>query len=282
MGDSPPHPPCPPAADGRAAFLEGFAAPREGFAYMCRHPRLWRYAAVPVVLNLLITSAVLSLLLLAATYFAVKIHPKFAGGWGWRVLEVGVAAALLAAVVALSLGAWVLLNGILCGHYYGKLAREVELQLGMRPDQITDISLRAQVADTLLDLGALIGINVGLLALNVVPLVGSLAAVVLTLYFDWMIFGREYLDFPLSLRGMRRADKRAFARRHRGHTLGLGAAAFCCTFVPVVGSVVLSTAAVGAVLLHRRLQAAEGAAAPPAVPPPPADAYAGLPRNRFA
>jgi CysZ protein len=220
---------------------------------MCRHPRLWRFAVIPVILNLLITALVLGLLIAGVIYFVVTIHPRFSGGWGSRVIEFGVAVAALAAAVGVALGAWVLLNGILCGHYYGKLAREVELQLGMRPEDITDIPIRAQIVDTLRDVGSLLVVNVGLLALHFIPVIGSVAAVVLTLYFDWMIFGRDFLDFPLSLRGWRRADKRAFTHRHRPHTLGVGAAVFLFNFVPVVGSVVQSTAVAGAVLLHRRL-----------------------------
>src|SRR5687767_10552241 len=99
----------PTTRTGRSAFLEGFAAPREGFAYMCRHPRLWRYAVIPVLLNLLITAALLFLLIAGGVYFVAKIHPRFEGGWGWRLLEFGVAAAALLVAVALALGAWVLL-----------------------------------------------------------------------------------------------------------------------------------------------------------------------------
>lgn len=64
----------------------------------------------------------------------------------------------------------------------------------------------------------------------------------------------DYFDFPLSLRGKRRQEKREFTRRHRAHTLGLGATVFMVSFVPVVGSLILATAAVGAVLLYRRLE----------------------------
>ena len=84
----------------RSAFGEGFAAPREGFVYMCRHPGLWRYAVIPILLNILITALVLGLLVAAAVYFTYRLHPRFAGGWGWRALEVVVVLALIAAAAA--------------------------------------------------------------------------------------------------------------------------------------------------------------------------------------
>lgn len=249
----------PPATrTGVSAFFEGFAAPREGFAYMCRHPALWRYAVVPILLNVLITAVVFAILVGAAFYFAVKIHPRFAGGWGWRLLEVLAGLGLLAAAVGLALAAWVLLNGILCGHYHAKLAREVELQLGLPPDQVRDVPFSYQVADGFRDLGALLAINGGFLLLNVVPVIGSVIAIVGSLYFDCYVFGRDYMDFPLALRGRRRSDKKKFCRDHRGHTVGLGAAVLLCNFVPVVGAIPLSTAAAGAVLLHRRLAGQSG------------------------
>lgn len=255
----------PAAAGGFAAFREGFAVPREGFVYLCRNPGLWRYAVIPILLNVLITAIVLGLLVGAAVYFAVQIHPRFARGWGWRAMEVLAAVAMLAAAAGLAMAAWVVLNGVLCGYYNGKLARQVELRLGLPPDQIREVPLRQEVADAFRNLGALIVINGGFLLLNVVPVLGSVVATVGSLYFDCYIFGRDYLDLPLALRGIRRADKLAFCRRHRGHTVGLGAAVLLFNFVPLIGAVPLSTAAAGAVLLHRRLQ---GAALPPSAAPP--------------
>jgi CysZ protein len=269
----------PSGSTGFSAFAEGFATPRDGFHFMCRHPRLWRFAVIPILLNLIITGVVIVLLIAAATHFAVKIHPWFEGHWGWRVLEVVVVVGLIAAAAGLAMAAWVLLNGILCGHYHGKLARQVELLLGMRPEDMAELSVPYQIADTVRDLGSLLLINVGFLALNLIPVLGTIVGTAGALYFDSFVFGMDYLDFPLSLRGLRRAEKRAFGRRHRTHTVGLGAAIFLFNFVPVVGSVVLSTAAAGAVLLHRRLQAGElsGAghanpAASPVTAPPPVPA----------
>src|SRR5688572_11663455 len=111
----------PTTRTGFPAFAEGFATPRDGFVFMCRHPGLWRYAVIPILLNLLITGVLVILLVAAASFFAVRIHPWFAGHWGWRVLEVLVVVGLLAVAAGLAVGAWVLLNGILCGHYHGKL-----------------------------------------------------------------------------------------------------------------------------------------------------------------
>jgi CysZ protein len=160
---------------------------------------------------------------------------------------------LLVVALALALGAYVVLNGILCGHYHGRLAERLERELGLAPEAIRQISLRYQVTDAFGDLGFLTRVNAALLLLHLVPGVGTLAAAAGSLYFTALTLGSDYLDFPLALRGMRRAEKRAFIRGHRPHALGLGAAVLLLALVPVLGSFVLATAAAGAVLLHRRL-----------------------------
>jgi uncharacterized protein involved in cysteine biosynthesis len=232
----------------------------EGFSYMTRHPRLWRYAVIPVLLNLLITSLVLLILVGGVIWFARAVHPRFPdGAWG-VVLEVAAVAAAVAVAALLALGTWVLLNGILCGHFYAKLAREVELDLGTPPGHLRDVPFGYQVVDAFRDLASLLLVNVGLLALNLVPLVGSLVGLVLTVYFDAFIFGRDYVDFPMSLRGMRRADKLAICRARRAETVGLGTAVFALNFIPVVGSIGLATAAAGSVLMYKRWRDAGAAA----------------------
>jgi len=220
---------------------------------MNRHSGLWRYAALPVLLNLLITGLVLLLLVAAGFWYADRLHSHFAGSWWLRALEVVVVLGLFAFVIGLALGVWLLLQSILCGYFYARLARQVELQLGLRPEEIREVSLGREIVDGVRDLLSLMVVNGGLLLLHLVPVVGSFAAVGGSLYFDCWILGLDYLEYPLALRGQKRDQMRQFARQHRAHTLGLGAAVLGMAFVPVLNAVFLTTAATGAVLLHRKL-----------------------------
>jgi CysZ protein len=236
-------------------FGKGFSAPIAGFRHMVANPGLWRYAVLPILLNVLVTSLVLAVLVAAALHFAHRVHPWFAeryhgSAWG-MTLEAGAAIATVLVAITLAFVTWVALNAVLTGHFNGKLARAVEVQLGMPDDQMRDLSLGYQIIDAGRDLSKLLLINLGLLALNLVPVVGSALALVLGIYFDGFVFGFDYLDLPMELRGMRRHEKLARARAHRWETIGLGSAVFLLNFIPVVGSVFLATAATGAVLLHR-------------------------------
>jgi hypothetical protein len=60
------------------------------------------------------------------------------------------------------------------------------------------------------------------------------------------------MAIPRSLRGERRIAQFRYARGISRQTVGLGAAAFLFQFVPIIGAVFLTSAVVGAVLLHRR------------------------------
>jgi uncharacterized protein involved in cysteine biosynthesis len=149
---------------------------------------------------------------------------------------------------------WKLLGGVLCGYFYGMLTERVERLLGVEPDELCPVSLAYEVCDTFLNVTLLIVINVAVLSLNIFPLIGGLVAVVASGYFTWFILGLDYLSYPLVLRGVRRRAQFAFGHHHRMHTIGLGVAVFLFEFIPVIGPVFLTTAAVGAVLLHRRIQ----------------------------
>ena len=252
----------------------GIAAPLEGLRYLVAHAELWRYAILPIVLNVLVTGLVLLILVGAGAWFAVRIHPSFSPTWWGTVLEILAGAGILVVALALAAIAWLLLNGILCGHFYAKLAKRVELQLGTPPEALREVPLGQQIVDTFRDVGALLAINIGLLLLNIVPLVGSVAALLLGVYFDGFIFGRDYLDYPMSLRGMPRAMKLQLARSHRWQTIGLGTGVFAFTLVPIVGSVLNAGAAVGAVLLFHRWPEAQSLTTTPPAGSPPAPATA--------
>jgi CysZ protein len=181
------------------------------------------------------------------------LHPLFPAGWGWLLLEIVCGIALVAAAMAATLVLWMLLQGIFCGIYYGKLARQVELQLGIPPDSLKELPFRQQASDTLGDLASLIAVNMGLLLLHLIPVLGSIGSIAGGLYFNCYFVGREYLDYPLALRGLPRRDKRAFLRKFCHQTLGLGTIVFITNLIPIVGFVIPVTAVVGSVLLHKRL-----------------------------
>jgi len=235
------------------ALHEGFTAPWAGLRYLAKNPALWRYGALPIVVNLLITGLLLAVLMCAGVYFCVAIHPKFGEGWLWLFAEISVATMLAIVVLAITAAAWLLLQSILCGFFYDRLARQVEIQLGIPPEQLKNVSLFSQTVDTLRDVRQLLLINAGCFAVQFIPAVGPVLGLCGSYYFTSYLLGLEYFDYPLALRGRRRAEKLDFAHRHRFHVIGLGTAVAVLVILPIINALFLTTAVIGAVLLHKRL-----------------------------
>ncbi len=208
-------------------------------------------------MNLLITGLTLILFLMVVAGFLTYLHPAFPPGWGWILLEIVCGILLLLLAFGAAFATWIVLQAILCGHYYEKLARQVELQLGMRSEDLAGLSLREQTVDTLLDLFLLVSVYIGFLFLHLIPVLGSVVSVLGSLCFSCYLLGAAYLGFPLGLRQWHRKQRADFTRHFRFQTAGLGTAVFFVAFLPMISSLVLTTAVVGAVLLHRRLEASE-------------------------
>jgi CysZ protein len=220
---------------------------------MSRNPKLWRYGILPVVVNLLLTGLVLLALIGAGTYFATVIHPKFGPGffgWVWEILTV---LFLFVLACSLTFAFWIVMQIICCGYFYGRLAVQVERLLGMKAEEIVEIPLMQEVADTLRESRSLLLVNLLCLIVQFVPVVGAIVGVSGSYYFTCLALGREYWDYPLCLRGLRREEKHRFARRHQCHTLGLGTAVAILFMIPLANAILLTTAVTGAVLLHRKI-----------------------------
>jgi uncharacterized protein involved in cysteine biosynthesis len=154
---------------------------------------------------------------------------------------------------ALAVAAWMTMQCVLCSFFYDKLARHVELQLGVRPGELKDLPLWPQAVDALKDLGQLAFLNVACILVQFVPVVGTVLGLCGSYYFTCSTLGVEFLSYPLALRGLRRSERRRFAGRCRWATLGLGTAVMILMLIPIINAVFLTTAVTGAVLLHRQL-----------------------------
>jgi uncharacterized protein involved in cysteine biosynthesis len=245
-----------------SAFADGLTSPWQGLRWMAARPRLWRYGWLPILANLLITGLIF-LGLIAAGYDAfLRLSPDFGAGWGQVLIGMLLVLVLASAVLAGVFLAWVVLQGLLCDYFYGKLAERVERELGITPGEIRSLSLRQTTADTFHEFTYLAGASFVCLSLQCLPPIGTIVGWICGYYFLCLTLGMNYLNFPLSFRGWRRAEKREFARRHRAPTLGLGTAVALMTFIPLLNAILLTTAVVGAVLLYRKLGSPDSAAQP--------------------
>lgn len=243
-----------------AALWEGFVAPWEGFRFLARRPALWRYGLWPLLVNVLLSIAAVIGLYYGVGALLATLTPWLPGGWLGNLLYWAAAAGLVVVALGIVVGAWMALGALLCAMAYGRLVERTERELGLDPSEMKPLSLWKEASDAVRLALRVALVNAGCLLLHLVPAVGSFLALGVSTYVSSYWFGFEYLDYPLALRGRTLDEKRRFATAHRFHTHGLGLAVLGMTFVPVLGGVGLTTAVVGAALLHRRLAASRPAA----------------------
>lgn len=234
-------------------FRAGFAASATGFTFLNKHPGLWRFGILPVVVNIVVTFIVW-LSSFSAGWMAWESYQASLpiAWWADAVKWIGLVCIVLL-TLALAFIMYVLLLGVVCAWFFGRLSYHVELALGADKADLSEISIAAQAVDALRAVFKLLVINVAVLVLHLIPVVGSMAAVAIGLYMDAYILGAEFLGYPQELRGKRWLERQAFAKDKMGATIGLGIVVTGLMLVPIVGAVFQTTAIVGAVLLHREL-----------------------------
>jgi len=221
-----------------------------GLAVLRAHPALWKWVIAP---------AVVTLVLLAGAAFGVLhlIDPVI--GWasahlpGWLA---SVASKLLTvlvviALVTAALFAFTSVAGVIAGPFLERLSEHVEAALtGLPP---AAFSLREFVHGAALSVvhsarrlaAALVGLAL-VLGLGLVPVIGTLAALVVGAWFAATAASYDCYDAVFGRRMMAYRDKLAYLARHRGRTLGLGLAVAGMLIVPGLNLIALGLGAAGA------------------------------------
>lgn len=249
-----------PARSQIGKFLEGASVPWLGLKVLLFRPRLWRYAVVPVLLNLAImAAAVFAMFVIGLVLFTglwLSLGQDWNEGW-WLVgkFAIFIVGALTTVMVCIAVAVitWRLLSTLFCGYFYGLIATCVEQEFGLERRDMREISMWRELQDALRDMGwLLISLTLALIV-SLIPFIGAPIALAYSLYFQILTCGRDQFSYPLSLRGQHRAQRGEFCRRHLPHIMGLGTIVLVMEFIPFVGALFMVTAAAGAVVLHRRL-----------------------------
>ncbi len=235
-------------------FLPGFRVPGVGCGFLRGNPGLWKYVWMPTAVNLFVGALMAFGLLAVLITAAALLWSWGAAGWLWGLAALLIWLGLLVVSLVVTSALWYALCGIFGGYFLSILAEKTELASGTPRESLREVPWIHQVVDTILNLGLLLLTNIGCLALNLFPFVGSGLAMIASCYFTGMILGTDLLELPMALRGIRRPDVRAFAARKRPYTLGIGTAVMLLNFIPIVGALLLTTAVVGTVLLHKQIE----------------------------
>lgn len=221
-----------------------------GLDVLRAHPTLWKWVVAP---------AVVSLVLLVALVAGVMHLVDPFTGWlvahlpGWLA---HIASSLLTVlvVIALSVGAliaFVSVAGIIAGPFHEMLSEHVEAKLTGEPPAPFALStfLHGAALGVIHGLRrlavSLIGLAVAF-AVGFVPVIGTVAALVLGGWLAATSAAYDCYDAVLARRSLAYRDKLAYLARHRGRTLGLGAAVAAMLLVPGLNLIALGLGAAGA------------------------------------
>ncbi len=223
-----------------------------GFRFLNAHPGLWRWVLAP---------AAVTLVILAGAIFAVVrlARPLVEGATSWLPdAVVGVASWVMwiLVVTGLSLGAllvFVAVVGIVAGPFCELLSEAIEARLTGRPGAPFSLAgfLRGAAVGLLHGLRRLLVSLVSLVllfVLGLVPVVGTIAALLLGGWLAARASAYDCYDAVLSRRELPYAGKLAYLARHRSRTLGLGAGVAGLLLIPGVNLVALGVGAAGATL----------------------------------
>ncbi|QGJ72331.1 Hypothetical protein PBC10988_40490 [Planctomycetales bacterium 10988] len=235
-------------------FGHGFASPFRGFFHLLRHPALWRVTIPQIALHLLLMLFAIVFLVLGISFLAIAIHQVIPEEWHWHWKEAIVLITAGMMAIAVTGSSWLAVSWLVCGSFQTSLARHVGKTVRLSMVPLDENDWYGELFQNLRGLAWMIGGNLTILLLHFIPVIGSIAAILLGLWFNWNILGTEYCDFPWNLKGFDDEQKKEWAKSYRGQLLGLGASVFFLNFIPFVGSLMLTCAVIGSVLLYDDLE----------------------------
>jgi CysZ protein len=228
----------------------GMGALFEAIGFVVSTPAIWPYAIVPVIVALVLVATCGALGIWGALLFVDHVVAgstgtlALVGAWALKIL-LGTLALVLGAVVAMALAQ------PLSGFALERIARIQEKRLGGRdwPDEKFVASMVRSIAVTFT--GLLFGLPILAVLFLITLLVPPAAVVTVPLKFvvTALMIAWDFLDYPLSVRGMSVGARLRFVFGHFTAILGFGLAAASLLLVPGVGLLLLPIGVAGAARL---------------------------------
>ena len=227
-----------------AELLKGAGYALSGFGQVLR-PGLRRFVIIPVLVNTVLFTVEIVWALSALDSYSedlVAALPEWLQWLRWLLWSI-----VLLALLLVSFFSFALLASLIAAPFNGMLAEAVEQSMTGQA-RGSDASLLAEIFGSLahefrkLGYFALRGI---VLLIFLIPPLTLIAPLVFAVFGAWM-FALEYLDYPMSNRGLRFAEMRARLAGRRWMSFGFGLAVTALFLVPLLNFLVMPAAVIGA------------------------------------
>jgi CysZ protein len=207
-------------------LLTGATYPFRVLAVFRRTPRLWGYVAIPILVNFIVGVVLYTGLLFfgwdsvaylmgSLTHWVDSLItnlPRWLGILDYLIIGIGWLLRLLLVVGLLLLTGFVLVQfGVLLGApWYGQLSEQLE-ELRTGQLYIVEVGIVRDIGRAILfelkKLVLVVGVGIGLLLLNLVPGIGTLAATVGGFALATTVVCLDFMDAPLERRRLRFREK---------------------------------------------------------------------------
>ncbi len=227
-----------------------------GARTIIKTPKLWPYALVPLIINIVVYIAVIGM----GIYFFSDIMGYYlpdGEGWYYSLLRYLLWVVLAVVIV---IGTFFTFFSVACviSSPFNELlsARYEELLTGQRPDEGLSIvaSLAAEIKRLIVYIIAAAILLIITIALSFVPGLNLIIPILWAL-FSGFVAAFEFLSYPLERKGLSFGQKMVFLKANLSRSEGFGIGIYFALFVPVLNFMVIPAAVIGAtsiVVLHDR------------------------------
>ncbi len=237
----------------RDSIAGGFYAFFRSFGVVKEQKGLTGYFIIPFLLNIIILSSIFFF-----SYYFMKpwLMEIFAGdSWYLNLVRFLIKPLLMGALFFLTIILYSIVGSIVTSPFNDLLSQKVEEKItgadfNEKFSLTIFISDIVRIASNMIKMLFLIIIlNMVLLVINLVPVAGNIIYSVLGFLVTAFFLGFQFFDFPLERRKYRFKEKLRVGIRFKFQVIGLGAAFFIVSFVPLVGFMGLNCGTIGATLL---------------------------------
>jgi CysZ protein len=235
-------------------FFIGISTLLRGFGFWRRRPGAMALGLIPAAIVFAIL--VVLIVLLAVNLDPVTIYlTGFADTWdeGSRnLLRIGFGLALIVGLIVLYAFSFTALTLLIGDWFYERIWKAVEADLGeFTPGP--EAGFWRSVGDGVLLVIRAIFTGLLIVLLGLVPLIGTVLAVVVGTFLSGRLVALELTTRPLEARGMTRQQRRAALHPHRARVLGFGVAVHLSFLIPGGAVIVMPAAVAGATVLAKHV-----------------------------
>jgi len=223
------------------AFFQGMGMISQGANFLLKHPRLWILIIVPLAVNLLLFALALGW---GYSAFSEMLKSFYEGreqtAWYWNglILMVRIFFWILALILVYYIFTPVAL--VIASPFNDILAEKTERTCGMGIEESRP-GFRRMVRDAgfailseLKRMFLFLFVFLLLLLLNIVPVIGNILYLILSVFWAWFCFAFEFTSYTADRRRMGFRQKMEYLGRHPAFFMGFGCMAFLLFMIPFV------------------------------------------------